>query len=163
MGPRQGIDVRKRRTTMKTTNAIQISGSLKLLLAVVIATCALTATVSAQPSFIGKFTLPHEVRWGLATLPAGEYFIRMDPSGPVVVRGAKGDMTVFIKPPIVADSEQGGRYLIVTSQGNERTVRSLNLPEMGKSVIFAPLSKTEREVLAKTHQIDTLPVVTAKK
>jgi len=148
---------------MKTKNAIQIPASLKLLLAVVIATCVFTAAANAQPSFMGKFTLPHEVRWGLATLPAGEYFIRMDPSGPLVVRAAKGDMAVFIHPPVVADSEPGGRYLIITTQGDERTVRSLNLPELGKAVIFAPLNKSEREVLAKTHQIETLPVVTAKK
>jgi len=148
---------------MKTTNFSQIPVALKLLLAVVIATCAFAAAANAQPSFTGKFTLPHEVRWGLATLPAGEYSIRMDPSGPVVVRATKGDMAVFIKPPIVADSEQGGRYMIITTQGNERTVRSLNLPELGKSVIFAPLNKSEREVLAKTHQIETPPVVTAKK
>ena len=148
---------------MKTMNVGRIPISLKLLLTLVIATCAFTAVANAQPSFIGKFTLPHEVRWGQATLPAGDYFIRMDPSGPVVVTEAKGDRTVFIKPPIVGDSEQGGRYLTITNQGNERTVRSLNLPEIGKSVIFAPLSKGEREVLVQRHQIDSVRVVTAKK
>jgi hypothetical protein len=148
---------------MKIVNATPIPISLKLLLAAVIATCVFTAAANAQPSFIGKFTLPHEVRWGQATLPAGDYFIRMDATGPGIVRSANGAKTVFLNPPIVADSERGGSYLTITTQGNERTVRSLNLPEIGKSVIFMPLTKSERELLVKTRQIDSLPVVTAKK
>jgi hypothetical protein len=47
--------------------------------------------------------------------------------------------------------------------GTERTVRSLNLPQLGKSVIFAPLTKSDREELAKAGKSITVPVVTAKK
>ena len=148
---------------MKIVNATQISTSLKLFVAVVIAICGFTGLANAQPRFAGRFTLPQEVQWGQGTLPPGQYFIRMDPAGAVVVSSADGGRTVLMTPPIVADSERGSTHLTITTQGNQRTVRSLNLPELGKSVIFAPLTKSEREVLVKARQIESVPVVTAKK
>lgn len=149
---------------MKTVHATQSRASLKLLLGVLIATCAFTAAANAQPSFVGKFTLPYEVRWGQAMLPPGEYSIRMDSvAAPAVVRSASGSRAVYTQHPMIADSEKGGACLTITLHGNERRVRSLNLPGLGKSLIFAPLTKTERETFAKAGQIDTLPVITAKK
>jgi len=65
--------------------------------------------------------------------------------------------------PVTADSKGGSTCLTITNQENERTVRSLNLPGIGKTVIFAPLTKAEREQLAKTGQIQTVPVIAAKK
>lgn len=144
-------------------NSTQIRISLKLLVTVTIVICGFTGLANAQPRFAGKFTLPQEVQWGQATLRPGQYFIRMDPAGAVLVSSADGGRTVLMKPPIVADSERGSTHLTITTQGNQRTVRSLNLPEVGKSVIFAPLTKSEREVLVKARQIESVPVVTAKK
>jgi hypothetical protein len=158
------IDSKKRRTIVKTMRATQNPTSLKLLLGVLIATCVFSAAANAQPSFVGKFTLPYEVHWDSAVLPAGEYSIRMDSvAAPAVIRWASGSREVYTRFRIIADSEKGGACLTITVNGNERRVRSLNLPELGESVIFAPLTKTEREMLAKASQIDTLPVVTAKK
>jgi hypothetical protein len=147
-------------------HATKLLSSLKLLLGVLVATCVFTAAASAQQSrFAGKLTLPHEVQWGQATLPAGEYFFRMDAAGSFVVRSAKGDKTTLMKTPVLADSERSGTFLTITTQGNERTVRSLNLPEDGKSksLIFAPLTKSEREALAKAGQLETVPVIAGKK
>jgi hypothetical protein len=158
------IDRRKRRKTMKIVRSIQHPALLKLLLGVLIASCVFSAAANAQPRFEGKFTLSHEVRWGQAVLPAGEYSIRMDSmAANPVISSASGSRTVYAPVPTLADNEKGGMYLTITLQGNERRVRSLNLPELGKSVIFAPLTKTEREVLAKAGQITTVPVVTAQK
>jgi hypothetical protein len=39
----------------------------------------------------------------------------------------------------------------------------LNLPELGKVIVFAPLTKSEREAYAKAGHINTVTVVTAKK
>jgi hypothetical protein len=149
---------------MKIKSTIQHSTSLKLLLSMLMAICMFSAAANAQPRFVGKFTLPYEVRWGQAVLPAGNYFIRIESmAAPARIISEGGGRTVFMKPPILADSERGGTYLIVTAQGNERRVRSLNLPEIGKSVIFTPLSKSERETVAKAGQLDTVSVITAKK
>jgi hypothetical protein len=148
---------------MKIKHATRYPTSLMLVLGVLIAASVFTSAANAQPRFVGKFTLPYEVNWGQATLPAGEYFIRMDSMGPAKVSSANGARTVFTKPPILADNEQGSTHLTITAQGNKRIVRSLNLPELGKLVIFAPLTKSEREVVAKAGQVNTVPVVTAKK
>jgi hypothetical protein len=43
--------------------------------AVLMAACLLGSPAKAQASFQGKFTLPYEVHWGQATLPAGDYVI----------------------------------------------------------------------------------------
>jgi hypothetical protein len=139
--------------------------SVRLLLGVVIATFVFTAAANAQPSFAGKFTLPYEVRWGKAVLPAGDYVIRMDSTAsPAKISPANGSSAgVYTEYPLVEDSHMSGVYLTITNNANERRVRSLNLPQFGKAIVFAPLTKSEREVLAKAGQINTVPVVTAKK
>jgi len=149
---------------MKTVRATQHSSWWKLFLGVLIAGCVFTATANAHPSFAGKFTLPYEVRWGRATLPAGEYFIWMDSTtAPAMVTSASGSRTVYTEFPVVGESDGNGRYLTITTQGNEHRVRALNLPEIGKSMVFAPLTKAERERLAKAKQIQTVPVIIATK
>lgn len=149
---------------MKNKNARQHSAALRLLLALVMATCMFTVAANAQPSFAGKFTLPYEVHWGQAVLPAGSYFIRMESTaGLAVIRSANGGMTVYTEFPTIADNEPGDTCLTITTQTNERRVRSLNLPKLGKLVIFAPLTRDEREALAKAGDVKTVPVVTAEK
>jgi hypothetical protein len=149
---------------MKTVQATNHPTLLRLLLGVFIAACVFTTAANAHPSFTGKFTLPYEVRWGRAVLPAGEYFIWMDSTvAPAMVSSANGSMTIHTPFPVTADSQGGSTCLTITNQGNERMVRSLNLPGIGKSVIFAPLTKAEREQLAKAGQIQTVPVIAAKK
>jgi len=138
--------------------------AIRLLAILTLGVCAFAASANAQPSFVGKFTLPYEVRWGQAVLPAGDYSIRMDSLAAMAkVSSASGSTTLYTQLPIIADSEKGGTYLTITTQGDERKVRSLNLPEIGKSMIFAPLTKAERELLAKAGQVQTVPLFAAKK
>jgi len=139
--------------------------TLRLLLGVVLAAFVFTAAANAQPSFAGKFTLPYEVRWGQAVLPAGDYVIRMDSTAsPAKISPANGSSAgVYTEYPLVEDSHMGGLYLTITNHANQRRVRSLNLPQLGKAIVFVPLTKSEREALAKAGQIDTVPIVTAKK
>ena len=146
-------------------NHVTNPASLRLLLGVVIATFVFTAAANAQPSFAGKFTLPYEVRWGQAVLPAGDYVIRMDATAsPAKITPANGSSAgVYTEYPLVEDSHMNGVYLTITNHENQRRVRSLNLPQFGKAIVFAPLTKSEREELAKAGQINTVPVVTAKK
>ena len=149
---------------MATVQATRYRSSLKLLLSVVFTTCVITIAANAQPTFVGKFTLPYEVHWGQAVLPAGEYSIRMDSmAAGAKVTSADGSRTVYTQFPMFADREKGGTHLTITTKGNERRVRTLNAPEIGKLIIFAPLSKSEREELAKGGQSTTVPVVTAQK
>lgn len=147
---------------MRIKDVIQDKRWWRFVPAILLATFAFVAAANAQPSFAGKFTLPFEVHWGQGVLPAGNYSIRMGPSGPVEISATDGTRKILTKPPVVADSEKGSTYLTITSNGSERTVRSLNMPELGKMVIFSPLSKAEREA-ARAGHLDTLPVVSAKK
>jgi hypothetical protein len=156
-------DAQTRRKIMKT-ETIQSRSWVRVLVIVTLATCAFAAAANAQPSYTGKFTLPHEVRWGSVVLPAGNYSIIMDsPSAPALVWSANGERKMFTTPPMIADSEKGAASITMTVNGNERIVRSVNLPELGKSFTYKPLTKAERELLAKTGQIETVPVVIARK
>jgi hypothetical protein len=149
---------------MKTAHTSQHPASWRLLLSILVATCAFAAAAYARPILIGKFTLPYEVHWGQAVLRPGVYYIRMDSiADQAMIVSAGGHRTMFVKPPIIADSKQTGTSLTLTTIGNERRVRSLNLPDVGKSLIFSPLTKSEKEALARAGQSNTVPVVTAKK
>lgn len=83
--------------------------------------------------------------------------------GMAKISPANGNVAVYTNVPTFADNYSGGMYLTVTLQGNERRVRSLNLPELGKLAIFAPLTKGEQEYFAKSGQMTTAPVIIAKK
>jgi hypothetical protein len=149
---------------MKILNTTQHSTSVKLILGVLIATCVFTSAANAQSSFEGKFTLPYEVHWNHTVLPAGEYAIQADSKGtPAVLRSTSSNRSAYTGAPIIVNGEKGPACLTVTIRGNERRVRSVNLPQIGMSLIFDPLTKTEREMFAKAGRIDTVPVVTAQK
>src|ERR1700686_724764 len=122
---------------MKIFNTTQHATSVKLVLGVLIATLAFGATTKAQPAFEGKFVLPHEVRWNHAVLPAGQYSIEIaSTEAPVVLRSASTGKSYNTSTPMMADAEKGATRLNITNFGNERRVRSLNLPQIGKALVF---------------------------
>jgi hypothetical protein len=148
---------------MKTSITKQHSTTVQLILGVLFATCVFTAAANAQPTFEGKFTLPYEVRWNHTVLPAGEYFIQLDAKGmPAVLSSKATGRSVNTIVPILDDGEKGAAHLTVTIRGNERIVRSVSLPQIGKTLVFEPLTKTEREMFAKAGKIEAVPVITAK-
>lgn len=131
-----------------------------VLAIVTLATLAFTAAANAQ-SLSGNFTLPHEVHWGGTVLPPGDYSIRMESSSkPAFIQSANGKTTMFTTVPTAGDKEKVAAGLLITVNGNERTVRALNLPQYGVSLIYKPLTKAEREEVA---QAETVPVIVARK
>jgi hypothetical protein len=149
---------------MKISNMTRHSTTARLILGVLFATCMFAAAANAQSSYEGKFTLPYEVHWNHAVLPAGEYSLQVKSKGmPVVLRSKSSGRSVNSGTPILGDREKGSACLTITVQGNERIVRSVNLPRIGNSLIFEPLTKTEREMFAKAGRIDAVPVITAQK
>lgn len=149
---------------MKTLNTIQRAVRVKLLLGAMIASLAFAAAAYAAPAFSGKFVLPEEVRWNHAVLPAGEYSIYMIAIGaPAVLHSMSSGKSYFTASPILAEGATGPARLNITVQGHERRVRSLGLPEINRTLIFDPLTKAEREELARSEKTESVPVVTAAK
>jgi len=137
--------------------------TVRMLAIFTLAICAFTATANAQ-SVTGRFTLPYEVHWGTATLPAGDYRISMDSlNTATLVQSANSNISFYTRMPVPQGSTKGPASLLITSFQGEHRVRSLNLPEFGRSLIYEPLTKAEREQIAKAGHTQSVPVFAAKK
>jgi hypothetical protein len=104
---------------------------------------------NAQNALSGKVQFPSEVRWGKAILPAGEYSLSI-PSMQRPVRMFINSMDGKVGAIALADPSDvkpGGSYIFITGTGSDRQVRSVNLPQLGVSLVYAPLTARERERL----------------
>ena len=136
----------------------------RFLAVAMLATCAFAAAANAQSTIAGKFTLPYEVHWGKNVLPAGDYSISLSSHGDVsFVQSANGKTAFFTAIPVKSYSDKGATALQLAVRGNERRVRSLNLPERGISLTYPPATSAEREMFAQADQVQAVPVITAGK
>lgn len=133
-------------------------------LALLILVVAGAVGANAQNSFTAKVQLTSQVRWDKSVLPAGEYFLSI-PSlkSPVrlYIQSVDGK-TAAIAVAQIADPEPGGNFVFVTGTGSDRLVRSMNLQQLGCSLVYAPLTSREREKLYASVS-ETLPVQMVKK
>jgi hypothetical protein len=118
-------------------------------------------TASAEEPAHGKFTLTHEVRWGNAVVPAGEYAFSYDPydSSPVLtLTKLSGPRTGFMLLVPNADvSKASGSNQIVLEKTDEGTyVRAMELAECGMTLHFAAPARTSKQ-LAKAAPAATSP------
>ncbi|HSZ20916.1 MAG TPA: hypothetical protein VK770_14065 [Candidatus Acidoferrum sp.] len=136
---------------------------VRLFTAVLLATFAFAAAANAQ-TFSATFTLPFEAHWGKNVLPPGNYRITMNPlTNVALIRSVDGKTAGFTPIPITASSNKGATALSVMVRGNQRLVRSLNLPAHGITLIYVPATSAEREILAQADQVKAVPVVMAGK
>lgn len=139
--------------------------STKLFFAVLSILCLIPSVAKAQINNLqGSFSLQHEVRWGKAVLPEGQYSFTIeqekDSAVYAVVRSSDGKRAVFVQVTASGKPEPGGSYIFIANDGTRR-VRLLNLPQQNVSLVFGLMSKREREqLLAVTH--DVVPVIVAK-
>jgi hypothetical protein len=118
---------------------------------------------NAQTAFHGKFQLTSETRWGKAVLPAGQYSLTLNSvQSAIVIQSDDGKVSALAKAEFGGQAGAGGSYLFITGSGKERQVRSMNLPQLGRSLVFKPLTRRERETLYATVS-QTVPVQLAKK
>jgi len=137
---------------------------LKLAVAAAIVTGVSVGPASAQ-SLKGTFTLPYEVQWGKAVLPAGPYTITFDTlHGPAIVRTSTGEGRAIVMARIVdkAMKDQPSE-LLVTKIENQRVVRTLNLREAGVTFVYRPFTKSERKLVGKVDESEALPILMAQK
>jgi hypothetical protein len=127
-----------------------------LTLAVVV---AFAATGTAQGAYSGTFTLPYEVQWGRAVLPAGDYSLAMDSiKGPLSVRDASGRTRALLFGSNAFPKADQPTALLVTVVGHNRVVRSFNCPAWGTNQIYKPFTQEERDRLADGVRAETIPV-----
>lgn len=145
---------------MKTNRSCRMVRNLGLALAGALV-CAGLSSAQSSP-YAGKFTLPFEARWGLATLPAGDYRLTMDSvNGPAhIFRGTKG---VALIPSQGWSSVSAGRdALTIVRDRNGNTVRDLSLPQMGVALHYAPRKaksgSTAAERERESAQVIAVPI-----
>ena len=150
------------------TNASRHPIQARLLTVAVLLICGFAAAANAQssghPAVAIRFTLPFQAHWGTRILPAGQYTMYFDNSHPAaLVQSANGKTAFYTPIPIRNRSNNGPAALLVVVRGNERMVRSLNLPKSDLSLVYQPATNTEREILAQADQIKAVPLITADK
>ncbi len=121
---------------MKSIRGISL---LKVLVLSVGALGASALPASAQSSK-GTFTLAHQVRWGTAILPAGNYEFSVDTQAwpvRVTVRDLGGPTTAIILPLAYSDQKlAGGSTLVIDQEAGESVVSSLKLAKVGVAMQF---------------------------
>jgi hypothetical protein len=117
---------------------------------------SLAGTAGAQPLLVGEFTLPYEVQWGHAVLPAGSYRITFESAyRPALVRRTGGRGIVFVKAAFVDQAQRDQGTALLVSRGERAPiVRSFNWVEGGKSFVYSPISKAEQGRLARAGELE---------
>jgi hypothetical protein len=113
------------------------------------------AVVSAQQPAHGKFTLTHDVRWGSAEIPAGEYQFSFDPetASPVLVLSkVSGVSTGFLMlvPSIDNSRPTDVNRLVLQSTPEGSYVSEMQLPQFGMTLEFPVPSYAAEKRVAKT-------------
>jgi hypothetical protein len=97
----------------------------------------LSAGLASAQDYKGTFTLPFEVQWGPATLPAGEYSFRIDTAAAPYVAKIQGKNSgVLVLARGVTDTSALERSeLIIGKDHGKLAVRAMCLREIG--VVFS--------------------------
>jgi len=118
----------------------------------------LTAGSASAQTARGLFTLPHEVRWQNASVPAGEYEFSLDAKGPsqlMMLRQRDGGHVGFMLlvsntgPALTGDTDR----LVLINRDGKSFVQRMTLPYFGLTLHFTvPSEGADKEVaLAGDH------------
>jgi hypothetical protein len=126
----------------------------KFAYAALLATAALNfaaTKASAEEPVKGKFTLTHDVMWGNAKIPAGEYQFCYNTAGvsPVMVlskvSGAPAGYMVLVSATDEITSSASS-HLVVETSADGRYVSEMQLPEFGMALEFSAPRVTVKQV-----------------
>jgi hypothetical protein len=130
-----------------------------------IAICASASSASAQNAFQGKFTLPNDVRWANATLPAGDYTFSLNSTsmpGRVFLQGPNGG--AFILTSVIDERNEGdSSKLTIEHRGGIRFVRSMYLAELGVELTYRTPKTPKQDVELAQGPVSTEQLLIAKK
>jgi len=107
---------------------------------------------SAQEPVHGKFTLSHEVHWGNAKVPAGDYEFSVDPdAGAHMLRlskisGARAGYMLLV--PTIDDAKSSDlSRLVLQATPDGSYVSAMQLPKFGITLCFSvPSHPTEKQI-----------------
>jgi len=143
--------------------------SAVMVAALLVATCLhVIVTAAAPAAFQGIFKLSHEVRWGNAVLPAGEYFLRVEYSGPatlVTIGEAKTRETIAFFVSVASEGNKDGKgesALLIGVRDGQATVHSLKLNQLNTVLIFDPVLAHDR-VIELAGRTQAVPLIALKK
>ena len=139
-------------------------GFAKLALAAAIAVGVSVGPASAQ-SLKGTFTLPYDVQWGKAVLPAGPYTVTFDSlHGPAIVRTSTGrGLAIVMARSVDKAMNDQPSALLITKIENQHVVRYLNLREADTAFAYRPFTKSERSLVGKVDESLAVPILMAQK
>ena len=135
---------------------------MKLLRRFVYAALLVLTPLSVMPSLAtaeeahGSFTLPHDVHWLNAFVPAGKYSFSFQPAGPVgllMLQKLSGPATGFIMPVREIDDAKpaDASRLVLEATPYGAYVKTLYLPQYGLTLRFAlPSQKGEQKAHVAT-------------
>ena len=130
-----------------------------------IAICATARSASAQNAYQGKFTLPNDVRWANATLPAGDYTFSLSSttmSGRVFLQGPNGG--AFILTSATDQRNEGdSSKLTIEHRGGISFVRSMYLADLGVELTYRALKTPKKDVELAQGPASIEQVLIAKK
>jgi len=121
---------------------------------------------NAAPLYRGRFTLPYEVRWGQAVLPAGDYLLRfvdVQTRVFVVIQDANNGKDVAYLAPMTKTEAKGTSALLLADEGDQRVVHSLRLGELAEVFIYEPTLVRGTRDVREAQTMQALPVVAMKK
>lgn len=132
---------------MKTNQTFCISKTLMLAVA---ALCWSASLATAQSAARGEFTLPSEVRWGQAVLPAGHYSFDLPSAAhqPEMIQVRGEGKNLLITALGTSDLQLStNSALVLVQNGDSLVVRSLRLGPLGMTLDYA-VHKGERKAVA---------------
>jgi len=123
------------------------------ILAAVAFTFAPTSSL-AQQAVRGRFMLTHDVRWGSAKVPAGEYAFAFDPNStaPILtlskLSGPRAGFLVLV-PSTARSKGTDASQLVLASSAEGSYVSSMQLPAFDMTLYFPTPSHPSEKQLAK--------------
>jgi hypothetical protein len=136
-------------------NRIRTFTLIRVAFPALLATVVAAGLLSAE-DFAGKFTLPFEAKWGLATLPPGDYAFRINPAvAPYTAQVQREGKVVAIITASQGRSESGPSgqsQLIVVRRGKKGTIHALQLADPGVVLTYTE-PKAERQLLAQAPEL----------
>lgn len=130
----------------------------KFVYAVLLAVSAMSFTpsaVAAEEPAQGKFTLLHDVHWGNALVPAGDYEFSYDPYQPSALltltklSGARAGFMVLVTSAEESKSSESNQLLLQTV-ADRKYVSAMQLAECGVTLYFMVPSHPLRQMAKVT-------------